>query len=193
MNEDLESSVLDYMLYYVLVRSESAELMQYNLLIELLDSLIQTQSRAASAQRKNRPESSSPEKLKLRNPQPAKKASDEIKVIKAQDEDSEDDDYSDEEIANDPDEGEDGTNKLMNVKDLVDEQDDDDDEDQYLEEFTKVQKTAAAQQEQEKDSDEDDVKEDYGDDEDRFEESPRQKVAQDQQDQDDEEDQYKDD
>ena len=40
VNEDLESSVIDYMLYYVLVRSESAELMQYNLLIELLDSLI---------------------------------------------------------------------------------------------------------------------------------------------------------
>ena len=49
MNEELEASVLDYMLYYVLVRSESPELMQYNLLVELLDNLIQTQSRAASA------------------------------------------------------------------------------------------------------------------------------------------------
>ena len=69
MNEELDPSVLDYMLYYVLVRSESPENMQYNLLVELLDNLIQTQSRAASAQRKNRPESSSPEKLKMRNPQ----------------------------------------------------------------------------------------------------------------------------
>ena len=68
VNEELETSVLDYMLYYVLVRSESPELMQYNLLVELLDNLIQTQCRAASAQRKNRPESSSPEKLKMRNP-----------------------------------------------------------------------------------------------------------------------------
>ena len=39
-NEELEPGVLDYMLYYVLVRSESPELMQYNLLIELLDNLI---------------------------------------------------------------------------------------------------------------------------------------------------------
>ena len=70
-NEELEPGVLDYMLYYVLVRSESPELMQYNLLIELLDNLIGQQSRAASAQRKNRPESSSPEKLKMRNPQKA--------------------------------------------------------------------------------------------------------------------------
>ena len=68
MNEELDAAVLDYMLYFVLVRSESSELMQYNLLIELLDSLIQNQSRAASASRKNRPESSSPEKLKMRNP-----------------------------------------------------------------------------------------------------------------------------
>ena len=69
--EELEPGVLDYMLYYVLVRSESPNRMQYNLLIELLDNLIGQQSRAASAQRKNRPESSSPEKLKMRNPQKA--------------------------------------------------------------------------------------------------------------------------
>ena len=68
VNEELESTVLDYMLYYVFVRSESHEKMQYNLLIELLDSLVQNQSRTQSAQRKNRPESSSPEKLKKRNP-----------------------------------------------------------------------------------------------------------------------------
>ena len=74
VNEDLEASVLDYMLYYVLVRSQSADKMQYKVLIDLLDSLINTQPRVASANRKNRPESSSPEKLKLRNPQkvPAK-------------------------------------------------------------------------------------------------------------------------
>ena len=53
----------------------------------------------------------------MRNP--SKKTTDaEIKVIKAKSEDSDEDDYSDEEIANDPDEGEDGTNKLGNLKDL---------------------------------------------------------------------------
>ena len=68
MNEDLENSVLDYMLYYVLVRSESADKMQYKVLVDLLDMLINSKTRVASAQRKNRPESSSPEKLKMRNP-----------------------------------------------------------------------------------------------------------------------------
>lgn len=46
VNEDLEPAVLDYMLYYVLVRSESAERMEYKNLINLLDSLIDSQSRA---------------------------------------------------------------------------------------------------------------------------------------------------
>jgi hypothetical protein len=69
--EELENSVLDYMLYYVLVRSESADKMQYKVLADLLDTLINSKTRVASAQRKNRPESSSPEKLKLRNPQKA--------------------------------------------------------------------------------------------------------------------------
>ena len=40
MNEELESSVLDYMLYYVFMRSESAEKMEYKELITLLDQLI---------------------------------------------------------------------------------------------------------------------------------------------------------
>ena len=34
-------SVLDYMLYYVLVRSENINQMRYNYLIELLDALIE--------------------------------------------------------------------------------------------------------------------------------------------------------
>ena len=68
VKEDLETSVLDYMLYYVLMRSESSEKMQYKVLIDLLDTLINTKQRVASANRKNRPESSSPEKLKMRNP-----------------------------------------------------------------------------------------------------------------------------
>ena len=107
------------MLYYVLVRSESPELMQYNLLIELLDNLIGQQSRAASAQRKNRPESSSPEKLKMRNPGKAAQSSGQNKEAakKAEEEEEEDEEnYSDEEIANDSDDGDDGTKGLMKVQ-----------------------------------------------------------------------------
>ena len=103
------------MLYYVLVRSQSPERMKYNLLVDLLDNLIQSQSRAASAQRKNRPESSSPEKLKMRNPQKAAHSSGKKNApdVEANKRDSDDEDnYSDEEIANDPDDGDDGTNKL---------------------------------------------------------------------------------
>ena len=118
--------------------------MQYNILVELLDTLIHSQSRAASAQRKNRPESSSPEKLKMRNPQKAghssgKKAAPEF-IKKDNDADEDEDNYSDEEIANDPDDGDDGTNKLMQVNKNFGQQDDedDDDDDQYLDEFEKV-------------------------------------------------------
>lgn len=49
VNEELEGSVIDYMLYYVLVRSQSSEKMLYKVLVELLDQLIQSQSRVASA------------------------------------------------------------------------------------------------------------------------------------------------
>ena len=93
--------------------------MQYNLLIELLDNLIGQQSRAASAQRKNRPESSSPEKLKMRNPGKAAQSSGQNKEAakKAEEEEEEDEEnYSDEEIANDSDDGDDGTKGLMKVQ-----------------------------------------------------------------------------
>ena len=129
VNEELESGVLDYMLYYVLVRSESSEKMQYKVLVDLLDVLINSKARVASAQRKNRPESSSPEKLKMRNPQKVTGSSSKNAKEKATAEalekeqsnddelnDTEDDQYTDEEIANDPDEGDDGTKGLMQVK-----------------------------------------------------------------------------
>jgi hypothetical protein len=68
----------------------------------------------ASAQRKNRPESSSPEKLKMRNPQKNSDKKSKGGAAKNEKQTEEDEDnYSDEEIANDPDEGDDGTNKLM--------------------------------------------------------------------------------
>ena len=66
-DEEVEDKVLDYMLYYVFVRSESADRMAYKTLIAMLDEHLQARERAQSAQRKNRPESSSPEKIKARN------------------------------------------------------------------------------------------------------------------------------
>ena len=75
--------------------------MEYKHLVQLLDSLIENQSRSQSASRKNRPESSSPDKLKMRNP--GKASHESKKDIRS----SSDDNYSDEEIADDPDEGED--------------------------------------------------------------------------------------
>lgn len=39
MNEELEPNVMDYMLYYVLVRSESHNEMQYKHLIDILDQI----------------------------------------------------------------------------------------------------------------------------------------------------------
>ena len=75
--------------------------------------------------------------------------------------DDDEDNYSDEEIANDPDEGDDGTNKLVHVKatdNLVGKAAmNDDDDEEYLDEFDKMQKKASAS---EKGGDE-------------FEESPR--------------------
>jgi len=116
--------------------------MQYKQLIDLLDQLIQSQSRVASAQRKNRPESSSPEKLKMRNLQKASgsgKSGGKTAGLDKDDDDEDEDDYSDEEIANDPDDGEDDTSKPQPAvkKQTVLDGDDDDDE-QYLEEFEKI-------------------------------------------------------
>ena len=71
VNEDLEKSVLDYMLFYIFSRSESYESMRYRVLLDLLDSLLEQKARSTSATRRNRPESSSPDKLKIRNAQKA--------------------------------------------------------------------------------------------------------------------------
>ena len=40
VNEELDHNIVDYMLYYVFMRSENPQQMQYKNLIELLDSLI---------------------------------------------------------------------------------------------------------------------------------------------------------
>ena len=55
------------MLYYVLIRSEDHFKMQYNTLIELINTMRERKSRQASTDRKNRPESTSAAQLKLRN------------------------------------------------------------------------------------------------------------------------------
>lgn len=39
VNEELEPSIMDYMLYFVFVRSESHEQMQYKHLVNLLDQM----------------------------------------------------------------------------------------------------------------------------------------------------------
>lgn len=61
---------MDYMLYYVMIRSEAHDSMQYKHLIDLLDQVgeeIEQKRRVQSADRKNRPESASPETMKKRN------------------------------------------------------------------------------------------------------------------------------
>ena len=94
VKEDLDPSVLNYMLYYVLVRSQDHDNMEYQHLIQLLDALKNSsESRVQSAVQNNRPESSGPEQLKVRNPSAAEQA-------KASDNE---DNYS-EDIAEDPDE-----------------------------------------------------------------------------------------
>ena len=73
--------------------------MEYRHLIELINSLKESQSRKQSTTRKNRPESSSPDKLKLRNQNRSNLSNQQIEAKK----DEEEDDYSEEEIADDPD------------------------------------------------------------------------------------------
>ena len=55
------------MLYYVFKRSKDAENLEIKTLIDMLSETMQKQARAQSASRKSRPESSSPEKIKMRN------------------------------------------------------------------------------------------------------------------------------
>ena len=71
VNEDLEGSVLDYMLFYIFSRSENQDNMCYRVLLDLLDSQLELKARSSSATRRYRPESSSPDKLKIRNAQKA--------------------------------------------------------------------------------------------------------------------------
>jgi sRNA-binding regulator protein Hfq len=105
VKEDIEGNVLNYMLYFVMVRSQDFDNMEYKHLISLLDALLENQSRVQSTTRKNRPESSSPEKLKMRNHTKSNMSV----PLNADGDDN--DNYSEEEIADDPDEG-DSQNEL---------------------------------------------------------------------------------
>lgn len=66
-DEDVDPKVLDYMIYYVFTRSKSAERMEYNVLIQLIDEHLHQKEKEQSAAKRSRPESSSPEKIKARN------------------------------------------------------------------------------------------------------------------------------
>lgn len=90
-DEDVEDELIDYILYYVFARSKSPDRMEYKVLIKLVNDGLEQQKRVQSANKKNRPESSSPEKLKLRNPDLKNKA--EI--------DDQEEKYSEEEIIQD--------------------------------------------------------------------------------------------
>jgi hypothetical protein len=77
-DEDLDDELIDYILFYVFARSQSPDRMEYKVLIKLINDGLEKQKRVQSANKKNRPESSSPEKLKLRNPDLQQKAKAEI-------------------------------------------------------------------------------------------------------------------
>lgn len=77
-DEEIESDLVDYALFYVFARSSSPDRMEYPVLIKLVADGLEQKQRVQSAQKKNRPESSSPEKLKQRNPDMQQKAAAEI-------------------------------------------------------------------------------------------------------------------
>ena len=177
-DEEVEDKVLDYMLYYVFVRSESADHMAYKTLIAMLDEHLQARERAQSAQRKNRPESSSPEKIKARNqgkqqakPSEPSSSDSEGKQLKN---DLDLDDYSDDlelqEAVAEPDAAEDKPASGAAAAPQADKENDDDyseDEEQYLAEFDRVKQQQAAQGNDDGGKDGDD----------QFEESPRPKLG----------------
>ena len=68
VDDQVDDHVLDYMLYYVYVRSDSTEKLEYGVLIGLIDEVMA---------RKARPVSSSPDKIKQRNPEPVSSGDDE--------------------------------------------------------------------------------------------------------------------
>ena len=106
VDENADQVVIDYMLYSVYKRYLDTENLQVDHLLEMLNDAIKKQTRAQSASRKSRPESSSPEKIKMRNVHK--------QVVKDEDNDDEDD-YS-ENIALDDGSGDDDIDKVEKNK-----------------------------------------------------------------------------
>ena len=109
------------MLYYVFVRSQAPDRMDYKVLIDMLDQGTKLRERAQSASRKSRPESSSPQKLKKRNLAQQNNGIKPQLVKSASDSDDQEENYSDEGIAQDPDDSdadEPTDNKNNNLKDI---------------------------------------------------------------------------
>ena len=106
--------MIDYILFYVFARSQSPDRMEYKVLIKLINDGLEQQKRIQSANKKNRPESSSPEKLKMRNPDMQQKAKAEIE--------DEVDQYSEEDMGIEQDEAveEEESQELKYLKDVND-------------------------------------------------------------------------
>ena len=93
--------------------------MQYKHLVDLIDQMDQVnKNRVQSADRKNRPESASPETMKRRNQQAKSNGSQKEEAAMVEEiENEEEEEYPEEEIAIDPDSGEDdGTNQVPMVE-----------------------------------------------------------------------------
>lgn len=95
----IDDQLMDYLLYCVFIRSESADKMEYKYIMSMLEESLSLKQRASSAKRTNRPESSSPEKLKQRNPAPVSAGiSNGLKNLKMNDSSDESDKYSEQEV-----------------------------------------------------------------------------------------------
>ena len=94
------------MLYSVYKRYLDTENLQVDHLLEMLNDAIKKQTRAQSASRKSRPESSSPEKIKMRN----------VHKQAVKDEDNDDEDDYSENIALDDGSGDDDIDKVEKNK-----------------------------------------------------------------------------
>lgn len=61
--DDIEDEMIDWMLFYVYSRSDNVDMMEYKVLVSMLDETTKKSERLSSAKPK-RPESSSPDKIK---------------------------------------------------------------------------------------------------------------------------------
>ena len=158
--------VIDYMLYYVYVRCLDTENLMVDTLIDMLNEAIKKQARAQSASRKSRPESSSPEKIKMRNVHK--------QAVNADENDDDEDNYS-ENIALDDGSGDDDIDKVEKNKKIdkskAEPAKKDRDSDDSSNEDNRMLDINALGKDSDKDEDEDD--EDYSDDNDQEKEETK--------------------